>query len=93
LHTAHGGPDACVDLPYSEMVEKLELCSDHVENGHDGEGGRVWFPGEGIDGGRASRAIASPENVCANDEELISVDSLVWSDKFLPPTGRRIGRG
>ena len=59
----------------------------HVAYRNGREGAAVGLARARVDCCRASRALASAKDVAANYKESVCIDSLAWSDEFVPPAG------
>ena len=70
----------------AEMVQEKELSSYHVLYRHDREGHGILPPCDGVDGGGAAGSIATPGDIGADDEKLVTVQGPPGTDELLPPS-------
>ena len=93
LEAAHGAAQHAVEFLDAEAVGEFLLRMHHVTDGDDGEGAAVGLARARVHACRARRALAAAQDVAADYEEAVRVDSLAGADELVPPAGLLVAFG
>ena len=87
LHAAHGAADGGAQAGDTERGEPAVLGAHHVGDGYRRKRNAVGAAGGGTERGRAGGALATTEDVGAEDKPEVGIDGFARADEVVPPTG------
>ena len=87
LESTHGSADDTVEFLDAKCVREFLLGVYHISYRNGRECTAVGLARTRVDRCWARGAFASTEDVAANHEESVGINSFAWSDEFVPPAG------
>eukprot|EP00448_Togula_jolla_P024929 CAMPEP_0170575394 /NCGR_PEP_ID=MMETSP0224-20130122/3840_1 /TAXON_ID=285029 /ORGANISM="Togula jolla, Strain CCCM 725" /LENGTH=145 /DNA_ID=CAMNT_0010898175 /DNA_START=772 /DNA_END=1209 /DNA_ORIENTATION=- len=84
-HATHAPAHHADQLGDAEIGKHSPLCPHHVTDGHLRETTSVAFPGRGVYRRRARAAIATAQDVGAEDPVSVGIEGLARAQHWAPP--------